>query len=474
MLSQQPGGLTDAQFASNPRQSLRARNWMNVPWNLLQAQWDWKLSSFIQMEVKVFGLLASRASVGFLDPITTVDVSAPRRVDRDEYRNIGSEWRTRFDYTWFGQKQSLAVGLRAYQAKTLRQQRGTGTTGSEFDMTVDSLGYKVNYSFGTLNYAAFAEQVLQLTKRWMVVPGVRYEWIQTTGTGNLNYQSEHIPMQQKRIAKVLAGLGSEYLLAKSQTLYANISQGFRPMTFSELVPSATTDVVNPNLTNSTSVNADLGMRGRWKNRLTYDVGVYQMNIANRIGSYTQNGVRYVTNIGSSRSRGVEVFVEANLLNQWKEGKFGNINLFVSFAYNESIYTSWNDPTVLSGSASDRTNKRVENAPQRIARYGLNYTIKGFSIQLQRNDVSACFADALNTATPNSTATVGLIPSYSVSDLSVVYRSKNGLSFQAGVNNLFNEMYFTRRATGYPGPGLMPANGRTFVVTIGFDFAKSAI
>jgi Fe(3+) dicitrate transport protein len=36
----------------------------------------------------------------------------------------------------------------------------------------------------------------------------------------------------------------------------------------------------------------------------------------------------------------------------------------------------------------------------------------------------------------------------------------------GVNNLFNESYFTRRAGGYPGPGLLPANGRTFYFTFG--------
>jgi len=474
MLSQQPGGLTDAQFLSDPRQSSRARNWMNVPWNVMQMQIDWQLATHLQLELKVFGLLAKRSSVGFLDPITTVDQGLSRRVDSDEYRNWGTEGRLRFDYLVFGKKQSLAAGLRAYQAKTLRQQRGTGTSGSDFDMTADSLGYKVNYSFGTLNYAAFAEQVFYVGKRLMVVPGVRYEWIQTTGTGSLNYQNEHLPHQSKQIGSLLTGIGSEYQLAKSQTAYANVSQGFRPMTFSELVPSATTDVIDPNLTNSTSINADAGMRGRWKNRLTYDIGVYQMNIANRIGSYVLNGVKYVTNIGSSRSRGVELFVEGKFLNQFRQGKFGELEVFASVAYNESVYTSWNDPTVLSGSSSDRSNKQVENAPKRIARYGVTYTYHAIRAHVQWNQVSASYADALNTEVTNAAATVGLIPAYQVGDVSLTYQSKGGWRIQAGVNNVLNEHYFTRRATGYPGPGLMPANGRTYVLTVGFDFAKATI
>jgi len=42
-----------------------------------------------------------------------------------------------------------------------------------------------------------------------------------------------------------------------------------------------------------------------------------------------------------------------------------------------------------------------------------------------------------------------------------------LSLKTGVNNLSNEHYFTRRAGGYPGPGLLPADGRTFFATVGF-------
>ena len=38
-------------------------------------------------------------------------------------------------------------------------------------------------------------------------------------------------------------------------------------------------------------------------------------------------------------------------------------------------------------------------------------------------------------------------------------------FQTGVNNLLNEAYFTRRATGYPGPGIIPAEGRSFYGTV---------
>jgi Fe(3+) dicitrate transport protein len=35
-----------------------------------------------------------------------------------------------------------------------------------------------------------------------------------------------------------------------------------------------------------------------------------------------------------------------------------------------------------------------------------------------------------------------------------------------VNNLLDKNYATRRAGGYPGPGILPGEGRTFYVSLG--------
>ena len=475
MMSQQPGGLTDAQFQQNAQQSFRARNWIHIPWNMMNVQLDIVSSEKFQLELKTFGLLATRGSVGFLDPITTVDNVlsttndyAVRRVDSDRYQNIGSELRGKYVFKLFGNEQTLAFGARAYQAKTFRHQKGNGTTGSNFNMNIDSLGYKVNYVFGTKNYALFAEQALYIGKRILVVPGVRLEQIVSSGSGTVNYANGEIPMQERTISKVLAGFGVEFHLNDKNEIYANASQAFRPMTFAELIPSATTDVIDPNLKDSESLNIDLGVRGAWKDYIHYDASVYQMNIQDRIGTYTQSSVRYVTNIGASLSKGIEIYVEGNVLSKFKQGKCGSLQPFASIAYNEATYTSWNDPTVLAGSSSDRTNKTVENAPRRIQRYGLTYKLKGFSATYQLNKVSEAFADALNTIAPNAAATSGLIPAYQVSDLSFAYSGKENYTLQLGVNNLFNESYFTRRAGGYPGPGLLSSNGRTIFFTFGIQ------
>ncbi len=112
------------------------------------------------------------------------------------------------------------------------------------------------------------------------------------------------------------------------------------------------------------------------------------------------------------------------------------------------------------------NKKVENAPEHILRSGITAGYKGVLLTIQLSYVSKAFADANNTGAPTANGQNGLIPSYTVTDLTATYKFSKALNIKAGVNNLFDESYFTRRAGGYPGPGLFPADGRSFFVSVG--------
>jgi Fe(3+) dicitrate transport protein len=54
------------------------------------------------------------------------------------------------------------------------------------------------------------------------------------------------------------------------------------------------------------------------------------------------------------------------------------------------------------------------------------------------------------------------------DLSMAYNIKM-FEISAGVNNLANTAYFTRRAVGYPGPGIIPSDGLALYLTLGAKF-----
>ena len=112
---------------------------------------------------------------------------------------------------------------------------------------------------------------------------------------------------------------------------------------------------------------------------------------------------------------------------------------------------------------------MENAPTNIFRSGITGGYKGFLLTVQISNVGETFSDANNTVTPSANGNNGLIPSYTVTDLTATYKFSKGLNLKAGANNLFNERYFTRRAGGYPGPGALPADGRTFFISVGAKF-----
>ena len=92
--------------------------------------------------------------------------------------------------------------------------------------------------------------------------------------------------------------------------------------------------------------------------------------------------------------------------------------------------------------------------------GLNYKYKKFTTSLLYSHTSSQFSDAQNTIVPTQNALFGEIPAYSVVDISLKYEKKLFM-IEMGVNNFYNESYFTRRATGYPGPGIIPSDKRNY-------------
>jgi Fe(3+) dicitrate transport protein len=80
-------------------------------------------------------------------------------------------------------------------------------------------------------------------------------------------------------------------------------------------------------------------------------------------------------------------------------------------------------------------------------------------------VDKTFSDANNTRVASANGNTGLIPAYTVTDLSTTYKLSKTWNIKAGINNLMNTTYFTRRAGGFPGPGALPADGRNFFLTV---------
>jgi outer membrane receptor protein involved in Fe transport len=108
------------------------------------------------------------------------------------------------------------------------------------------------------------------------------------------------------------------------------------------------------------------------------------------------------------------------------------------------------------------------SPRAVERAGLTLAGGALSTTFLASHVGRAFGDANNTARSED-AVVGEIPAYTVLDWSASARVGHGAlrawRLQAGVNNVADRHYFTRRTDEYPGPGIIPAVGRSVYVSL---------
>ena len=414
--TQQPGGLTDAQFATNPQQSTRNRNWFSTPWYIPAVTAEYLISPKTKLSWKAFGTFAERNSVGFMRPINVEDDLGNRQVDRDYYTTYGSEVRLSTSYMLFGKEQSLVAGMRYFDGHIDRKQLGLGTAGDALDYSVPAGPFARDLDFSNTNLAAFAEQVVRISDRFLMTAGVRLEQIQSTMQGQLN-RVNGVPQFLEPITRsrsfALFGAGAEYHITKNSEFYTNLSQAYRPVLISDLTPPATTDIIDPNLTDSKGYNLDLGYRGSWTPALKFDLSYFHLLYADRIGTIAQlrpdkSIYQYRTNLGNSISRGFEGYVEVDPITAiFESSRVGYVHLFASLAFVDATYGDFEVTSVSNGQIQTRNlnGNRVENAPRKINRFGATYSYNTFSMTWQLSDIGEAYADASNTVAPNAAATV---------------------------------------------------------------------
>jgi Fe(3+) dicitrate transport protein len=472
--SQQPGGLTDAQIKQDAQQSFRSRNWFDIKWTTPAITLQYEINDHSRWYTKIFGTIGDRNSVGFLQGITVKDsINAAtnqynnRIVNLDRYRNYGIESRLITNYLIGKMKNTVSGGIRLYTGTTDRLADGKGTTGSNYDVSVTGL-YPRDVRFESNNAAAFIENIFRLSDQLYIIPGIRYEWLEGAASGRNGLSSTGMAINLQNITRsrsfLLGGIGTEFHLTPQTELYANISQAYRPIQFANLQAPPTTDVIDPDLKDARGYNVDIGYRGKVNNYLQFDLSGFYLQYNNRVGTISPTGTNYrlITNVGASTSKGIETYIEFNPVRAFTKSTKADVIVFSSYAYTDAQYSGNHQDAHTKG-------KKVENAPQHIFRGGISAGYQSLLFTTQLSYVSGTYSDANNTVTVSDNATTGYIPAYAITDLTASYKFSKNINLKAGINNLWDARYFTRRAGGYPGPGAMPGDGRTFFVSLGMRF-----
>lgn len=472
--AQQPGGLTDEQFEENPYQSNRERNWFQVRWNLPALLFQYKISDRTHLDIRNFALFASRNSLGVLTRIDRFDNGGERNMIAGDFTNFGQETRLLHKYSYKNKSAAFLFGYRAYFGKTINRQ-GAASDGSDADFNfidpADSLDS--DYDNRNTNLALFTENMIRLSDAFSITPGARFEYIKTTSNGYYKRENSingivlETNLNEEEIVRernvFILGLGSSYRLTDHNEFYLNLSQNFKSINFSDLRINNPSFVVDPDLKDERGFSSDIGTRGYLGKALRYDVNFFYLRYYDRIGDILvfdnrlQKLVRQRTNVSDSRNYGIESLLEWNVTQSLAPeitDKFV-FNTFVNFSYTNARYINSEVPGI--------EGNLVELVPPVTTKFGFNAIWYDLEATFLVSYVAKHYTDASNAETTPD-AVGGVIPSYTVLDAGIAYNF-NAFRFEFGVNNIANSQYFTRRASSYPGPGIITAAPRTFYLTV---------
>lgn len=367
-------------------------------------------------------------------------------IERQQFSTYGTELRVRSDWG-AQQRHTLSVGGQLYRSESPR----TDSRGFAPDAEVGAVQTK---SHREIFYAPVYAENLFRFGALSVTPGIRIETIQqdvrelvnvsktTAGTPlGVRDDSQSVP---------LFALAAAYGLPAKSQIYANFSQSYRPMIFTQAVPNGATNVVNADLNEGKADQYEVGYRAEPATGLVFDASVFHLEFDDQIGTVALTGGRStVGNIGRTVHRGVEIAVHYNLLRAFAHNSGAALNLYANALFL--------DAKIKQGTLAGRT---PQYAPDHVFRTGVVYA-RGEALKLALTGTLSAdtFADDANTAQR-------YVPAYAVWDLTAEWRvPRTHVRLIGGVNNVFDEDYYSRVRPD----GIDPSPRRNFYFGAALEF-----
>lgn len=476
-LAHQAGGLSDNMFRINPLQSNRSRNWFGLDWLLFNLKIKHKLNDKSNLSLSFFGLDAERNSIGFrTNRVDQIDPYTERDLIKGNFNNHGIEIKFLNNYNFLNKKNVFVIGGRYYRSKsTSKQGPGSDLEDADFNFYLNKFPNYTNqsdYVYPNKNFAFFGENIIYISEKFSLTPGVRYENILTKSigsfkqinldaAGNVIYNNTNYENKESKRSFILLGLGLSLKTLKSLEIYSNISQNYRSVTFADISIVNPAFAINPEISDERGFTLDLGLRGNIKDLVSLDFTLFNLLYKDRIG-FTQKEFKDGSvksergNIGDAIIYGIESNIDFDINNLLIKNDNMSLNYFINTALIDSEYTRSDENGVVG--------KKVEFVPNINLKTGIKYGFENFIFNVQYSYISNQYTDSSNAEEGNISGIIGEIPAYSLFDFSFSYLYKN-LRVETGVNNMANTLYFTRRATGYPGPGIIPSPPRNTYLTL---------
>ncbi|MDB6091058.1 MAG: TonB-dependent receptor [Gammaproteobacteria bacterium] len=262
---------------------------------------------------------------------------------------------------------------------------------------------------------------------------------------------------RKNIPLFGIGIGTDF--GRGNESYLNVSQGFRPLRYLDIASPFSNFSPNNNPAPTKYLTYEAGVHGWPSAGLYYDVGLFQVNVRNRIESQrlTQTETLDV-NTGDTRSRGAELEGSYDLLRMWPQSApHRHVTLFANASFLDARFTKSGVP--------GQTGRTPAYAPRYVLKGGVTLREeRHYTISLIADSVASQYFQDSDLGVGSTPAR---IPAYTVIDLSADYVVAGHLRLLGGISNLGDRHYYSR--VFLFGGSLEPARDRAFHAGLAYDF-----
>ncbi len=282
----------------------------------------------------------------------------------------------------------------------------------------------------------FVQDEITVGDRWVVTPGLRWDWIEAQTDGHPRHQ---LTNEETSVSSALSGnLGLLYKATETVNLYANIGRAFRSPTLLELYfdgphDALGNDIGDPDLDPETSWNFDIGVKTR-SDRLQTTVSGFYNIVDNYIVQERQlSGDRQYKNYTKAVLYGAEAALDYDL--------GAGFTTFASLSYVRG--------------KNDDTGSDLPGIPPLKARYGLRYETSLGSDSKFWAEISGLTASSQNHIGTNERQTGG----YTRGDVRLGVDVGNTWSLVAAVENFTDKLYQDHLSSPWQESGLNDQPGR---------------
>jgi iron complex outermembrane recepter protein len=376
-----PGGLTLAEFQSNPRQARPATAFLP---GAEEQQASVHLQSFfmgVAHEYFFNKQLHNRTSV--YGNLVKFENAAIRNYDHRHEQSFGARSVTTFNHS-VGNTRLTLLGGGELQWGFLPTKSYENLQGKEGALLADDearVFLLSTFGQGELRWENFS-----------VTAGLSYN-IQRLNFHRLS-DVDSSPEELKHDPELMPRLALLWSAHKNISVFGSVSRGFSPPTLAEI--NASNGVFNRTLEAETGTNYEVGVRSAINQKLKAEVTVYSFQVNETIViRREEDGAEYFVNAGKTVQKGVEFSLNYNLVKQ-KNSTLNDATLWVAYAYNHYRFKNYQKDT------DDFSGNRLTGSPNHVVSGGFDVGMRlGFYARatclytgrISLNDANTVYADA---------------------------------------------------------------------------------